>query len=54
MSLIEIAREIEMALRDFEPRLAPESIKARRDDRVAADDVAQCGFWSGPICAVSR
>ena len=32
-----IAREIETALRDFEPRLAPESIKARRDDRVAAD-----------------
>ncbi len=32
-----IAREIETALRAFEPRLAPGSIKARRDDAVTAD-----------------
>jgi type VI secretion system protein ImpF len=32
-----IAREIETALRDFEPRLAAGSIKARRDDSVTAD-----------------
>jgi type VI secretion system protein ImpF len=32
-----IAREIETALRDFEPRLAPGTIKARRDDAVTAD-----------------
>jgi type VI secretion system protein ImpF len=32
-----IAREIETALRDFEPRLAPGSIKARRDDRTTPD-----------------
>ncbi len=32
-----IAGEIESALRDFEPRLARKSIKARRDDTVTAD-----------------
>ncbi len=32
-----IAREIETALRLFEPRLAPDSIKARRDDTVKSD-----------------
>ena len=32
-----IAREIETALRIFEPRLAPDSIKARRDALVTAD-----------------
>lgn len=32
-----IAREIETALRAFEPRLAPGSIKARRDSSVTAD-----------------
>jgi type VI secretion system protein ImpF len=32
-----IAGEIETALRLFEPRLAPGSIKARRDDAVKAD-----------------
>lgn len=32
-----IAREIETALRLFEPRLAPNSVKARRDDTVKSD-----------------
>ena len=32
-----IAKELETALRDFEPRLAPGSIKARRDDSVTTD-----------------
>jgi type VI secretion system protein ImpF len=32
-----IAREIETALHDFEPRLAPGSVKARRDNSVTAD-----------------
>jgi type VI secretion system protein ImpF len=34
-----IAREIEMALRDFEPRLLAGSIKARRDDAVSPDEL---------------
>jgi type VI secretion system protein ImpF len=34
-----IAREIETALRDYEPMLAPDSIKARRDDGVTADSL---------------
>ncbi len=32
-----IAREIETTLRAFEPRLAPSSIRARRDETVSAD-----------------
>jgi type VI secretion system protein ImpF len=32
-----IAGEIETALRDFEPRLEPKSIKARRDESTGAD-----------------
>jgi type VI secretion system protein ImpF len=36
-SLSEIAREIEVALGDFEPRLEPGSIKASRDVNVAAE-----------------
>jgi type VI secretion system protein ImpF len=32
-----LAREIELVLRDFEPRLVPGSIKARRDDTVTAN-----------------
>ena len=34
-----VAKELETALRDFEPRLAPESIKVRRDDTVRADEL---------------
>jgi type VI secretion system protein ImpF len=34
-----IAREIELALRDFEPRLVGGSIKARRDDTVSPDEL---------------
>lgn len=34
-----IAREIETALRDFEPRLLAGSIKARRDDTVSVDEL---------------
>jgi type VI secretion system protein ImpF len=34
-----VAREIETALRDFEPRLVPGSIKARRDDTVSPDEL---------------
>ena len=34
-----IAREIETALRDFEPRLLAGSIKARRDDTVSPDEL---------------
>ncbi len=37
--LIEIAREIETALSDFEPRLARRSIRARRDDSASTDDL---------------
>lgn len=38
-SLVDIAHEIESALADFEPRLARESIKARRDMGVSADEL---------------
>ncbi len=34
-----VARELEAALREFEPRLAPETIKARRDDSVSPDEL---------------
>lgn len=34
-----IAREIEIALRDFEPRLLAGSIKARRDDTVSPNEL---------------
>ena len=34
-----IAREIEIALRDFEPRLLAGSIRARRDDTVSPDEL---------------
>jgi type VI secretion system protein ImpF len=34
-----VAREIETALRDFEPRLVPGSIKARRDDTVSPEEL---------------
>ncbi len=37
--LVEIAREIEIALADFEPRLARETIKARRDAAVSSHDL---------------
>jgi type VI secretion system protein ImpF len=35
----DISRQIEAALATYEPRLARNSIKARRDDSVAADDM---------------
>jgi type VI secretion system protein ImpF len=38
-ALIEVAREIEVALGDFEPRLVRESIKARRDASVRSEDL---------------
>ena len=38
-SLSEIAREIEIALADFEPRLARDSIKARRDLSVDVEEL---------------
>ena len=38
-SLSQVAREIEVALTDFEPRLAPGSIKASRDANVASDEL---------------
>jgi type VI secretion system protein ImpF len=38
-SLTDIAREIEVALRDFEPRLAPGSITASRDVNAAAEEL---------------
>jgi len=34
-----IAKQLETALHDFEPRLAPESIKVRRDETVSADEL---------------
>ena len=34
-----VAKELEVALRDFEPRLAAKSIKVRRDDKVSADEL---------------
>ena len=37
--LMDIAREIETALADFEPRLARESIKARRDMTISAHEL---------------
>jgi len=37
--LVEIGREIEVALRDFEPRLNRDSIRARRDTSVSIDDL---------------
>jgi len=37
--LTDIAREIEVALRDFEPRLAPGSITASRDVNAAAEEL---------------
>jgi len=38
-SLVEIGREIEAALADFEPRLHRDSIKARRDDTASAEEL---------------
>lgn len=38
-ALIDIARDIEIALADFEPRLARDSIKARRDYSVSAEEL---------------
>jgi type VI secretion system protein ImpF len=35
----DVAREIETALRDFEPRLVAGSIKGRRDDTVSPDEL---------------
>jgi type VI secretion system protein ImpF len=35
----DIAREIEIALADFEPRLARQSIQARRDTTIGADEL---------------
>ena len=37
--LAEVAREIEVALADFEPRLARDTIKARRDANASVDDL---------------
>ena len=37
--LIELGREIEIALADFEPRLVSGSIRARRDESVFADEL---------------
>ena len=37
--LTDVAREIEVALADFEPRLARDSIKARRDMGASADEL---------------
>ena len=34
-----VAKELEVALRDFEPRLAPKTIKVRRDDKVSPDEL---------------
>jgi type VI secretion system protein ImpF len=38
-AVLGIAQELEQALREFEPRLAPGSIKARRDDAVSPDEL---------------
>jgi len=38
-SLSDVAREIEVALTDFEPRLAPGSVQASRDANVAVEDL---------------
>ncbi len=37
--VVEVARQLEAALRSFEPRLAPASIKARRDETVSPEDL---------------
>jgi type VI secretion system protein ImpF len=37
--VVGIARQLETALRDFEPRLAPDSIKAWRDDAVSPEEL---------------
>jgi type VI secretion system protein ImpF len=37
--VFDIAREIETALNDFEPRLARDSIRVRRDDTVTPDEL---------------
>jgi type VI secretion system protein ImpF len=34
-----VAKQLETALRDFEPRLAPGSIKIRRDETVSAEEL---------------
>ena len=34
-----VAKQLETALRDFEPRLAPQSIKVRRDETVSAEEL---------------
>jgi type VI secretion system protein ImpF len=34
-----VAKELETALRDFEPRLAPNSIKVRRDEAVSPEEL---------------
>jgi type VI secretion system protein ImpF len=34
-----VAKQLETALRDFEPRLAPDSIKVRRDDSVSPEEL---------------
>ena len=38
-ALADVAREIELALADFEPRLARDSIKARRDMSVGTEEL---------------
>jgi type VI secretion system protein ImpF len=38
-SVSEIARELEVALREFEPQLASGSVKARRDETVKSDEL---------------
>src|SRR5208337_2010397 len=37
--LFGVAKQLETALHDFEPRLAPESIKVRRDETVSAEEL---------------
>lgn len=37
--VFEVAAQLETALRDFEPRLAPNSIKARRAETVSSEDM---------------
>ena len=50
----DVAREIEMALRDFEPRLAPQFDQGRRDDTRRRRGIEAAVSWSRPICAPSR
>ncbi len=38
-NVVDIAREVEVALTDFEPRLAPGSVKAQRDLNVKPDEM---------------